>query len=164
MAFSGILQEHTLPFFYCSCYILILSSCPRNSTKPSYILQPCFQVLLFSAWQRKETQQVLSAAFTCSQGTWYKSFLAGLTAPMILSDCCHTFCFSPEYFTLMLQFILSSCMLRTSSVAEPLSLCVSVEKTINLSTFLYYCYSTFLLLNRCNNRTDSVVTGLYKFD
>lgn len=27
---------------------------------------------------------------------WYKSFLAGLTAPVILCDCCHTSCFSPE--------------------------------------------------------------------
>lgn len=50
-----------------------------------------------------------------------KSFPAGLTAPVVLSDCCHTTCFSPEYFMLMLQSILT-CVLRTTSETGPFSL------------------------------------------
>lgn len=121
MSFSGMLPEHSaylllFPLYFDSFFMfqIFFPTKPHITKMLSGIIVLCMA--------KKGNAAGSECCFQMFTRDIVKSLLAGLTAPVILSDCCHTTCFSLEYFTLMPQFILTSCTLRTATAAGPFPL------------------------------------------
>ena len=121
MSFSGMLQEHSVCLLMFLLYFDSFFLSQKFFTTKPHITKMLSGIIVLCMAKKGNTAGS-ERYFQMFTRDMVKYLLAGLTGPVILSDCCHTTCFSPEYFTPMLQFILTSRVLRTTSAAGPFSL------------------------------------------
>lgn len=162
MSFSGMLQEHSaflLLFLLCFDYffmsqkfytskpqitkmlsgITVLCLAKNENTASS---ECCFRMFI------RDMVQIFSSQFNCSSDlVWLLSYL------LLFSRVFHTDATIHPVFLYAENIICGRIFVIVSLPRKPL-----------IYLLFFIIVIQLFLLNRCNNRTDSAVTGLHKFD